>query len=53
MQLFVIINNAGIKINADANAKNYMIKVYVINDMHGILVTVDVKVINHLILASI
>ena len=51
--MFVIINNAGIKINADANAKNYMIKVYVINDMHGILVTVDVKVINHLILASI
>ena len=53
MQLFVIINNAGIKINADANVKNYMIKVYVIKDMHRILVIVDVKVINQMILGSI
>ena len=35
MQLFVIINNVGTKINVDVNAKNQFIKVYVIKDMLG------------------
>ena len=35
MQLFVIINNVGRKINVDVNAKNQFIKVYVIKDMLG------------------
>ena len=35
MQLFVIINNVGTKINVDVNAKNQFIKVYVIKDMFG------------------
>ena len=53
MQLFVIINNVGIKINADANVDNDLVKVYSIKDLFGILVTVNVNVINHVILASI
>ena len=32
MRLFVIINNVEMKINVDANVKNWLIKVYVIND---------------------
>ena len=43
MQVFVIINNVGIMINMDANVKNWLIKVYVIKDMLGILVTVSVN----------
>ena len=50
MQLFVIIN-VGIKINGDMNVKNYLIKTYVIKDLFGILVIVNV--ISHVILASI
>ena len=53
MQLFVMINNFGIKINADVNVKNELIKVYVIKDMLGILVIVNVNVINDVILVSI
>ena len=45
MQLFVIIKNVGIKINVDANVKNYLIKEYVIKDLFGILVIVNVNVI--------
>ena len=52
MQLFVI-NNVGIMINVDANLKNYLTKAYVIKDMPGILVIVNVNVINHVILVSI
>ena len=33
MQVFVIINNAGIMINVDVNVKNYLIKVYAIKDI--------------------
>ena len=33
--MFVIINKVGIKINADANAKNYLIKECVIKDLFG------------------
>ena len=53
MQVFVIINNAGIMINADVNAKNLLIKEYVIKDLLGILVIVNVSVINHGMLESI
>ena len=35
MQVFVIIN-VGMKINADMNVKNQLIKVVVINDLFGI-----------------
>ena len=46
MQVFVIINNVGIMINADANAKNWLTKEYVIKDLFGIQVIVNVSVIN-------
>ena len=35
MQVFVIINSAGIMINVDVNVKNRLIKVYVRKDMLG------------------
>ena len=53
MQVFVIISNVGIKTNADVNVKNRLIKVVVIEDLFGILVTVVVNVINHGMLESI
>ena len=53
MQALVIINNVGMMINADVNAKKYLIKVYVIRDLFGILVIVNVNAINHVILMSI
>ena len=53
MQFFVIINNVGIKINANASVKNKFIKAYVIKILFGILVIVNVNVINHVILVSI
>ena len=53
MQLFVIINNVGIKINVDANAKKQLIKECVRKDLSGILIIVSVNVINHVILVSI
>ena len=40
--IFVIINNVRIKINADVNAKNYLIKDCVIKDLFGILVIENV-----------
>ena len=43
MQAFVIINNVGMMINAGVNAKNWLIKVYVIKDLFGILVIVKCK----------
>ena len=43
--MFVIINNVGIKINADVNAKNQLIKECVIKDFFGIPVIVTVNVI--------
>ena len=46
-------NNVGIKINANASVKNKFIKVYVIKILFGILVIVNVNVINHVILVSI
>ena len=53
MELFVIINNAGMKINVDVNVKNKLIKVYAINDLFGILVIVILNVINHVVLVNI
>ena len=50
MQPFVIINNVGMMINAVVNAKNKLIKMYVIKDMFGNLVIVSANVINHVIL---
>ena len=47
MQVFVIVNNVGIKINPDVNVKNWLIKEYVINSLFGILVIVSVNAINH------
>ena len=53
MQVFVITNKGGTKINAGVNANNQLRKVYVIKDLFGIQVIVSVNVINHVILVSI
>ena len=45
--MFVIINSVGMMINAGVNVKHYLIKVYVIKDLFGILVIVIVNMINH------
>ena len=44
MQVFVIINKVGIMMNADVNAKNWLTKEYLIKDLFGILVIVNVNV---------
>ena len=46
-------NNAGIKINVDANVKNSLTKEYLIKDLFGILVIVIVNVINNVTLEDI
>ena len=51
--MFPIINNVGIMINADVNAKNQSTKASVMMDLFGILVYVNVNVINHVILENI
>ena len=48
MQVFLIINNDGMKINAGGNVKNWLIKEVVIIDLLGILVVLNVNVINHI-----
>ena len=53
MQIFVIINNVGIKINVVVNVKNGLTKEYVIKDLFGILVIVNVRVLNHVMLENI
>ena len=53
MQVFVIINKDGIMINADVNAKNWLIMEDVIKDLFGILVIGNVSVINHVMLENI
>ena len=45
MQLFGIINNVGIAINADMNVKNWFIEVIIIKDLFGIQVNLNVNVI--------
>ena len=47
MQVFTGINNVGIMKNEDVNAKNWLTKVDVIKDLFGIIVFVNVNVINH------
>ena len=44
--VFVIIINDGIMINAGANVKNKLMKVYVIKNQFGIQVIVSVNAIN-------
>ena len=44
MQTLAIINNIRIVINADVNVKNELIKEYVIKNLFGILVIVNVNV---------
>ena len=51
--IFVIINSLGIKINADVNAKNQLIKDCMIKDLFRIVVIASVNVINHAMLESI
>ena len=51
IQVFVIIiSNFEMKINAGVNVKNWLIKVVVIKDLFGILVILNVNVINHMML---
>ena len=53
MQLFAIINSIGIKINEDVNAKNKLIKEYVIKDLFEILAIENINVIKIVILVNI
>ena len=53
MELFVIVNNDGMKINVGVNVKKQLIKVYAIKDLFGILVIVNVNVIRIVILLNI
>ena len=46
MQVLVIINKDGITINADVHVKVWLIKGYVIKDLFGIQIIVNVNVIN-------
>ena len=46
MQVFVLINEYGMKINADLNVKNWLIKEYGTKDLPEIQVIVNVNVIN-------
>ena len=51
--VFVIIKNVRMMINAGVNAKNYLIKMYLIKDLFRILVIESANVINHVILVII
>ena len=53
MQVFVIINKDGMKINADVNGKSWLKKEYVIKHLIGILAVVNVNVINDVMLGNI
>ena len=53
MQVYVTINKDGIKVNSDVNAKNWLTKKYVIRDLFGIRVIVNVNVINHVMLVNV
>ena len=52
-KMFVIIKNVRIKINVDVNVNNYLIKEYVIKDLFGILVIVNVNVIKRVIFVNV
>ena len=47
MQVFVTLNKDEMKINADANVKNYLTNEFVIKNLFGILVILSANVINH------
>ena len=51
-QVFVKMNKGEMKINANVNAKYWLIKVVVIKDLFEILVIVSVNVINYVMLVS-
>ena len=53
MAAFLIINNFAMKINVGVNAKNQLIKVYVIKDQFGIQVIANANVIDHVMLDNI
>ena len=53
MQVFVLINEYGMKINADVNVKNWLIKECGTKDLSGIQVIVNVNVINYVMLENI
>ena len=53
MQVFVMINDVGIMINVDVNAKNWFTKVNVMMDLFGILVYMNVNVINDVMLENL
>ena len=53
MQVFVIIKKDEMKINGGVNARNWFTKEYVIKDLFGFQVIVNVNVINRVILVSI
>ena len=53
MQVLVIINNVGTKINVDANVKNGLAEEDVIKNLYGILVIVNMSVTNHVMLEDI
>ena len=53
IEAFVITSNAGIVINADVDTNNCLIKADVIMVSFGILVYVNVNMINHVMLENI
>ena len=53
MQVFVIINNVAMMINADGDIKNQLIKEIVRKNLFGILLIVNMNVKNYVILDSI
>ena len=53
MQVFVTINEDGMKVNADLNVENCFTKEYVIKDLSGIQVIVNLNMINHVMLENI
>ena len=46
---YITINKDGMKINADVNVKNQLTKEYVMKNLFGALVIVNMNVINHVI----
>ena len=53
MQVFVIINKDGMRINTDVKAKNSLTKEYGIKDLIGFTAIVNVNVINNTMLENI
>ena len=53
MQVFVMVNNVGINMNADASAKSWLAKGCVIKDLFGTLGIVNMNGINHVMLENI